>query len=185
MKADIIKVGLVGVGSMGQNHLRNLAMLKMVKVEFIYDLDRGVCQQLSSEFGVRVSENIETDIMIVDAVVIVTPTSTHFDYVKLASRFVKYIFVEKPLTDSFLTTKELAILVRNMGVGLQIGFIERYNPAVVALKGVIKNCSKVINIDFIRTNLIIIRFVLQRKCFSFFSATEFQFSLQKILCRTH
>lgn len=148
----IVKIGLLGVGKMGQNHLRNLSMLKQVEISFIYDLDKEICAKLSKLYNVSVSENLEEDLKNVDGVVIVTPTFTHTDYIKKVSKYVKNIFVEKPLTNTLESSQEIVALSKDLGLNIQVGFIERYNSAVVAVNKVIKNSNHIINIDFSRTN---------------------------------
>ena len=152
MKNKTAKIGLLGVGVMGQNHLRNLSMLKQVEIAFIYDLDKQACDKISKIYNVPVSDNLERDLKGVDGVIIVTPTFTHFDYIKLVSKYVKNIFVEKPLTSTLETSKEVAKLAKELNLKIQVGFIERYNPAVVALQNVISNSKNTIAIDFSRTN---------------------------------
>ncbi len=148
----IIKIGLLGVGKMGQNHLRNLAMLKQVEIAFIYDFDKNICKQMSELYNVPVSTNLDEDLQKVDGVVIVTPTFTHADYIKQVSKYVKNIFVEKPLTDTLESSKDIVKLAKDLDLNIQVGFIERYNSAVVAFKKVINNSKNIINIDFSRTN---------------------------------
>ena len=152
MKNKTAKIGLLGIGVMGQNHLRNLSMLKQVEIAFIYDLDKQACDKISKIYNVPVSDNLERDLKGVDGVIIVTPTFTHFDYIKLVSKYVKNIFVEKPLTSTLETSKEVAKLAKELNLKIQVGFIERYNPAVVALQNVISNSKNTIAIDFSRTN---------------------------------
>ena len=148
-----LKVGLIGLGKMGRNHLRVLSMLKSIELKFIYDLDIESLNQLSKQYGVKPSTNLEDDLEDVEAVVIVTPTFTHFDYINLCSKYVKNIFVEKQLTDSFETTLQTEKLSKEKELNIQIGFIERFNPAVIELKKVLDYHSKnIINIDFTRTN---------------------------------
>ncbi|TCK62366.1 Gfo/Idh/MocA family protein [Seleniivibrio woodruffii] len=152
MATDKIKIGLLGVGRMGQNHLRNILQLKDAELSFIYDVDRETCAKLSAQYGVAVSEDLDADMKKVDGVVIVTPTFTHFDYIKRAAECVKNIFVEKPLTDSAETAREVVKLAEEKGLNIQVGFIERYNPAVASLKAVMLNSSSVINAEFNRSN---------------------------------
>lgn len=149
---NIVKIGLLGVGKMGQNHLRNLAMLKQVEIVFIYDFDKEMCEKMSKQYSVKVSKNLEEDLQYVDGVVIVTPTFTHSDYIKQVSKYVKNIFVEKPLTDTLESSLDIVNLAKEKDLNIQVGFIERYNSAVVALEKVIKNSNHIINIDFSRTN---------------------------------
>ena len=147
-----ISFGLLGVGNMGQNHLRVLSILNSVSLEFIYDADHEQADRLSEKFGVKISTNLETDLENVDAVVICTPTVTHADYIKLAGRHVKNIFVEKPMTDSFESSREIMSFAEENGIKIQVGFIERFNPVVMALKNIASKHDNVINIDFTRTN---------------------------------
>ena len=152
MKNKTAKIGLLGIGVMGQNHLRNLSMLKQVEIAFIYDLDKQACDKISKIYNVPVSNNLESDLKGLDGIIIATPTFTHFDYIKLVSKYVKNIFVEKPLTSTLETSKEVAKLAKELNLKIQVGFIERYNPAVVALQNVISNSKNTIAIDFSRTN---------------------------------
>lgn len=152
MKNKTAKIGLLGIGVMGQNHLRNLSMLKQVEIAFIYDLDKQACDKISKIYNVPVSNNLESDLKGLDGIIIATPTFTHFDYITLVSKYVKNIFVEKPLTSTLETSKEVAKLAKELNLKIQVGFIERYNPAVVALQNVISNSKNTIAIDFSRTN---------------------------------
>jgi predicted dehydrogenase len=147
-----VKIGLLGLGNMGQNHLRILSMLRDIELGFIFDTDSEKCALLSQEYHVPISKDIISDYRKVDALVVATPTSTHCDYVTQASKFVKYFFVEKPLADSLLKAEEILRLAKECGLKIQVGFIERYNPAIVALREVLSQSRRVLNIDFTRTN---------------------------------
>jgi predicted dehydrogenase len=147
-----VKIGLLGLGNMGQNHLRILSMLKDVELSFIFDTDMERCVLFSEEYKVPVAKDLITDYTKIDALVVATPTSTHCDYVQQASKYVKYFFVEKPLADTFSKAEEILRLIHEYGLQIQVGFIERYNPAIVALREVLSQSRKVLNIDFTRTN---------------------------------
>jgi predicted dehydrogenase len=152
MNKSQISFGLLGVGNMGQNHLRVLSILNSVSLKFIYDTDHEQAARLSEKFDVKVSTDLETDLQSVDAVVICTPTVTHADYIKMAGKHVKNIFVEKPLTHSLQSTKDIQLYAEENGLKIQVGFIERFNPVVMALKNITDIHNNVINIDFTRTN---------------------------------
>ena len=145
------KVGLIGLGNMGQNHLRVLSMLKNIHVEFISDVDKERGEKLAKKYDVRFVSDITEAVKNVDSLVIVTPTSTHYEYINKVSDHVKNIFVEKPLVATLEETLKTQKLIEEKGLRVQVGFIERFNPAVIALKNTIES-SKVINIDFVRTN---------------------------------
>lgn len=147
-----VKIGLIGLGNMGQNHLRVLSMLKNVDLRFIFDTDIVKATELSKQYGCLCSTDLKEDLSKVDAVVLVSPTSTHHDYIKRISAHVKSIFVEKPLTDSLETSDEIIALSKGKGLRIQVGFIERFNPAVMSLRKVLSGTERIINIDFVRTN---------------------------------
>lgn len=152
MKVTPLKVGLIGLGKMGQNHLRVLSMLKNVELTFIFDADTARAAELAAQYDCSASSDLDRDLAQVDAVVLVTPTSTHYEYIKRISNYVTSIFVEKPLTDTLETSDEIIRLAKDKGLRIQVGFIERFNPAVMALKKVIDATGKIINVDFSRTN---------------------------------
>jgi predicted dehydrogenase len=147
-----LRVGLIGLGRMGQNHLRVLSLLKGVELVFIADADRTLAQRLGAQFEVPGVSDVASVLGSVDAVVICTPTSTHADYIKLLADKVSNIFVEKPLADSLEEAAAVARLVVEQNLNLQVGFIERFNPAVQGLKRVLDKSERVISIDFTRTN---------------------------------
>ena len=151
MNSKAIKIALLGLGKMGQNHLRVLANLPDVKIAFIYDYDVNVAQNLANEYSTKVAKNeseLENLLKSVDAVIIATPTFTHYDYIKLASKYVKNIFVEKPLCANFSECKELKLKNHK----IQTGFIERYNPAFMELKKIINDGKSVKIVEFSRSS---------------------------------
>jgi len=147
-----VRVGLIGLGKMGQNHLRVLSLMKSVELTFVYDLDEAKAARAAELHATVWSDDLETLLPQADAVVICTPTSTHGAYVRKVAPFVRKIFVEKPLAHTLDETLELAGFAESEGLDLQIGFIERYNPAVQQLHAIIVKSEQVISIDFARTN---------------------------------
>lgn len=147
-----LRVGLIGLGKMGQNHLRVLSMLKTVELIFVYDTSQDHMKSCAEKYNIKPSIDLMADLLLVDAVIIATPTSTHFEYIKIVSDYVKNIFVEKPLTDSMNTTEEVKKLAESKDLNIQVGFIERFNPAVIEFRKILKHSNKVLNVDFTRTN---------------------------------
>jgi len=148
----IIRVGLIGVGKMGQNHLRVLSLLKGVEISFIYDANMDAAKRTATTYGVRAAIDPYEMLDSVDAIVIASPTSTHAEVVKKVGGKVKNIFVEKPLAATLSEAQDLAEFATIQGLNIQVGFIERFNPAVQATKRVLRRSGKVISIDFTRTN---------------------------------
>ncbi|NIJ19293.1 putative dehydrogenase [Sphingomonas naasensis] len=147
-----VRVGLIGLGSMGRNHLRVLSMLKGVDLAFIYDLDAALAARLAEENGTVTGSDLELLLEGVDAVVICTPTVTHSEYLRRAAEKVSNIFVEKPLAHDLNETRTLLDFIAARGLNVQVGFIERFNPAVQQLKSVVDGSRQVISMDFTRTN---------------------------------
>jgi len=146
-----LKVALLGIGRMGRNHLRVLSILKDVEITNIYDVNESELQKLAAQYQLPYTTNINDAIEGADAVVIVTPTSTHYEYFKLCVGKVKNVFIEKPLATSFEQALEIKALATEHDMFVQCGFIERFNPVVAGLKQVLAH-EKVINADFTRTN---------------------------------
>jgi predicted dehydrogenase len=151
-KAEQLRVGLIGLGRMGQNHLRVLSGMEPIQVAFIYDVDGDKTSRLARQYGVKGSDDPEKDLSCVDAAIIATPTTTHAWYIDLAARFTPHLFVEKPLTDCLETTRAVADIARAKNLRIQVGFIERFNPVVRKLKQVSTCGAPVINMDFVRTD---------------------------------
>lgn len=152
-----LRVGLIGVGKMGQNHLRVLSYMKPVQVVFIHDRNADRQTRLAEEYGTRPSTRLEQDLAEVDAVVLATPTSTHLEYIQRVSEHVTNIFVEKPLTGSLETTQAAAELARARNLRIQVGFIERFNPVVTELAKIVDRSTEVVNMDLTRTDKVLDR----------------------------
>ncbi len=152
MTVPSLKLGLIGLGNMGQNHLRVLSLLKGVEIAFIHDADPAHQAKLAYMYGVPGVNDVDAAMAGLDAAVIATPTATHAEWVERAARHTRNIFVEKPFAGTLAETERLAAFARERGLCIQVGFIERFNPAVQVLKRVLGKSERVINVDFTRTN---------------------------------
>lgn len=132
----MIKIGLFGVGHLGKIHLR---LLKGLTEDYalvgFYDPDPAMSAQVAKEHGVTAYGSVDELIDAVDAVDIVTPTLTHYDLASRAVKKFKHVFIEKPVTSTPEEARQLESLVREAGVRAMVGHVERYNPALLALKG--------------------------------------------------
>lgn len=152
MQEKVFKVGLIGLGNMGRNHLRVISMLKGFELAFVADANAQVAARAGEAHGIPGVVDPTPLLGGVDAVVICTPTVTHADYIRLAAVHVKNIFVEKPLAATIEEAREIAIFAKEKDLNIQVGFIERFNPAVQSLKTVLERTERVISLDFTRTN---------------------------------
>jgi predicted dehydrogenase len=158
MSDQPLRIGLIGLGKMGQNHLRVLSMLKNVELAFVSDADVTRAETAGAPLGVPVAD-LSTFDEVLDAVVICTPTITHADFVRLAATKVRNIFVEKPLAGTLQDATAVAAFAKEHELNIQVGFIERFNPAVQELKSILDRAERVISIDFTRTNKLSARIV--------------------------
>ena len=108
-------------------------MVPELELVGFYDPDDTNAQQAVQEYGVRRFEDLDTLFNAVDAVDIVTPTTTHFDLACRALQAGKHLFIEKPLTHTLEEAYALVKLVRESGKKVQVGHVERFNPAFLAL----------------------------------------------------
>lgn len=151
MSADV-RIGLLGLGQMGRNHLRVLSMMRGVEIAFVHDRAADHARQVAGQYGVPVADEVESALGGVDALIVCTPTSTHAEHVERFAPKVRALFVEKPLAHSLEAARRIEQAVRDSGTLIQVGFIERFNPAVIALRQVLEDAQRVISVDFTRTN---------------------------------
>ncbi|MEZ4826267.1 MAG: Gfo/Idh/MocA family oxidoreductase [Bacteroidia bacterium] len=130
----MVKIGLLGAGHLGKIHLKLLKEIPSFDVTGFYDPDPEVRQKVSSEFQVVAFPDIESLIDASEAVDIVTPTLSHFSCAALALRNGRHVFIEKPLTHTVAEAEELlTIAAENPGLTVQVGHVERFNPAFLAV----------------------------------------------------
>ncbi|MCX7942807.1 MAG: Gfo/Idh/MocA family oxidoreductase [Dictyoglomaceae bacterium] len=135
-----IKVGVVGVGYLGQHHVRIFSELPYVELVGIADINEKRVREMASLYQVPFYTTDYKDLLDkVDAVSIVTPTSSHF---RIAKDFLEkgvHIFVEKPVTQTLEEAEKLVELASGKDLVFQVGHIERFNPAIQELKKYIRN----------------------------------------------
>jgi predicted dehydrogenase len=141
------KVGVVGVGSMGKNHVRAYTALKHVcELVGVFDTDRSVAEDVARSYGVKAFPTLEALLREVDAVNIATPTTTHYEIAMKAIEFGKHLLVEKPVTGMVEEAQALIKNARKKNLILQVGHIERFNPAIRALPAMLKD-QEIIALD--------------------------------------
>ena len=129
-----IKIGVLGAGHLGKIHIKLLKEIEAFELIGFYDLDSENAAKVEAEYGIERYEVMEELIASCDAVDIVTPTLSHFDCAYLALKQTKHVFIEKPMTSSMDEAYKLLELVKEAGVKAQIGHVERFNPAYLAIK---------------------------------------------------
>ena len=130
----MLKIGVFGVGHLGKFHLNNWKEIKGVELVGFFDPSNSNAQEVSEKYQLARFLDEAALMDAVDAVDIIAPTNHHFDLCKWAIRKGKHVFVEKPLADNMDEARELVKLVKESNVKLQVGHVERFNPAYLALK---------------------------------------------------
>jgi predicted dehydrogenase len=134
-----MKIGLLGAGHLGKIHLKCLLATTCWQVVGFFDPDDKNATTAIAQYGVKRFNNLRQLLQEVDAVDIVTPTPTHFKMASEAIRLGKHVFIEKPVTETIVEGKKLLRLAEQYGVKVQVGHVERFNPAFLALHGMTLN----------------------------------------------
>jgi len=129
-----LKIGILGAGHLGKIHIKLLKEISAFEICGFYDPNEEVATQVSRDFDIPFVEDSGKLISQVDAVDIVTPTLSHFECAVMALKNGKHIFIEKPMTNTPDEAKKLIELVEEAAVKVQIGHVERFNPAFLAVK---------------------------------------------------
>lgn len=124
------KFGIAGVGAMGKKHCHVLNQLKNTDFIGVYDVNRERCEQVASRYGVAPFSSYTEMLASVDAVIIAVPASVHYIYAYEAIKSGRHVFVEKPITASLMEAEALDEVRERSDQILQVGHIERFNPAV-------------------------------------------------------
>lgn len=127
-------IGVVGVGSLGRHHARVVRDLQGVTCAGIFDADDERARVVAEELGVRVRSSVAALLGASDAVVVAVPTSSHEVIALDAMRAGVHVFVEKPLAPDLAAADRMIAAARDHGVVLQVGHVERFNPALVAAR---------------------------------------------------
>ncbi len=129
-----LRVGVVGVGYLGKFHAEKYARMDDVELVGVVDIDRTQAQAIADRFSTRAFADYTDLIGHIDAASIVVPTPGHF---KVASDFLHNdvdVMIEKPMVSTLSEADELIRLAESRGLIVQVGHLERFNPAVVAVK---------------------------------------------------
>ncbi len=128
----MLKVGVIGVGSMGQNHARIYS--EFGNLVGIHDAFPDSAKHVAKRLGTKMFDSVDELLANVDAVSICTPTTSHYEVAKKAIELGKAALVEKPFTGDEAQAKILCELAEANKVTLASGFVERFNPVVKATK---------------------------------------------------
>lgn len=131
----MLKIGIFGVGHLGKIHISQWQTLHQIEIAGFYDPDDQGAAEAEKQFGLKRFTEPSGLMNITDAVDIVAPTTAHFDLCEMAIRSGKHVFVEKPMANSMEEAEALLKLLSETDIKFQIGHVERFNPAFLALNG--------------------------------------------------
>jgi predicted dehydrogenase len=135
----MLKIGVLGAGHLGKIHLRLLHQSEKYDLIGFYDQNDEYAQAIEKEFGYKRFDTISRLIHAVDVIDIVTPTLSHYKSAKVAIKSGKHVFVEKPIATTIAEAEEMIALANTYQVKGQVGHVERFNPAFLAVKDKIEN----------------------------------------------
>ena len=133
MEQNNFSIGVIGVGHLGEYHVKHLKTIKKSKLIGIFDSNSKRASIISKRYGVDNFNSQSELIEKCDAISIVTPTESHYKIAKTILKYGKHVFVEKPITANVRDANELIDLAIKRRLILQVGHIERINPALLAL----------------------------------------------------
>jgi len=134
-----LRIGIIGAGSMGRNHTRVAVANPQVECKGIFDPNEKIGVDVAIEYGCRYFPDFTEFLDSIDAVVISSPTVTHFSIAKEALLAGKHCLIEKPITVSVSEAQELKALAEKQKLIVCVGHVERYNPVFAELQKILEN----------------------------------------------
>lgn len=135
----MLKIGVVGAGHLGKIHIRCIKQITEYQLIGFFDTDPENAKNVSEEFGIPCYTGIEELIDATDVIDIVTPTLSHFNCASTALKKFRHVFIEKPVVTTPEEAIELIQIAEEANVKVQVGHVERFNPAFVAASSHIHN----------------------------------------------
>jgi predicted dehydrogenase len=130
----MLKVGVFGVGHLGKYHLNNWKEISGVSLVGFFDPNNDHAKEVEKTYGLKRYMDEEKLIAACDIIDVVTPTQHHFPVCEMAIKMGKHVFVEKPMANTIEEGRAIVNMVKEANIKLQVGHVERFNPAYTALK---------------------------------------------------
>lgn len=130
----MLKIGVFGVGHLGKFHLNNWKEIPGTELVGFYDPNDETAKEVTEKYQLPRFLDANELIDSCDVIDVVAPTNFHFELCEKAIKKGKHVFVEKPLANTMDEARQLVKLVKESGIKLQVGHVERFNPAFLAIK---------------------------------------------------
>jgi UDP-N-acetylglucosamine 3-dehydrogenase len=135
----MVRVGVIGLGSMGKNHVRVYSEIPGVEIVGVADTDFGRAQEIGEQYHAAPFSDYEDMLKLgIDAVSIVVPTTLHEQVALKVARAKVHMLIEKPVAHNVVSAKEIIKVCRDQHIKLMVGHIERFNPVLPVLKKAIE-----------------------------------------------
>ena len=135
MKSEKIKIGVVGVGHLGQHHAKHYHFGDSTNLVGVYDTDSSRGGKIAKQYNTKFYNNPSDLMQICDGISVVTPTESHYNVAKMAIEdFSCHVFIEKPISETIQQADDLIALAETKNKIIQVGHIERLNPALRVLE---------------------------------------------------
>ena len=135
----MLRVGVFGVGYLGKIHIEQLQKINGIELIGFYDPNDENAQFASDTFGITRYQTTDELIQNCDAIDIVAPSLHHFELAEKVIKSGKHVFIEKPFTQTVEQAEALCKMIAEANIKCQIGHVERFNPAFLAVKPYIQN----------------------------------------------
>lgn len=129
-----LNVGVVGTGHLGKLHIKMFRDIENCNLVGVHDSNTEQAKLASDKFSVKVFDSLESLLENVNAISIAATTSAHYELAKECLQAGRHIFIEKPITATIQEAEEIVDLANSLNLKLQIGHIERFNPALVSME---------------------------------------------------
>lgn len=134
-----MKTGVIGVGHLGKFHTKIYSQLQDSQLIGVFDLDREKSARVAEEFGTKSFPDLEQLLKQIEAASLVVPTSSHFEVGKKVLEQGIHLLIEKPITQTVEQAEKLIKSAKGKNLTLQVGHIERFNPAFLAIENTALN----------------------------------------------
>lgn len=135
----MLKIGVLGAGHLGKIHINQIKEIPEYQLVGFYDISVESRNSVSENLNIAAFSTVNELIALCDVIDIVTPTIAHLDCATEAIRQSKHVFIEKPLANNPEEGRQIASLAREAGIKVQVGHVERFNPAFLAVTDYVKN----------------------------------------------
>jgi hypothetical protein len=135
----MLRTGVIGAGHLGKIHIRLLLANKRIKLIGFFDCNSQTAREASLQWNIAAFDSAEQLIEHCEAIVVASPTPTHFQYAQTCLQRGKHVFIEKPLTTTIAESEAISDLEKHTGLIVQTGHVERFNPAFKAAAPFISN----------------------------------------------